>query len=253
MRRFVGLGLALSLVSCASAPEKKEPTYTREYVEDLEKRVAVLQQKLDENQTQIAVLNERLENKGPVKAPETAVVTPAPAASFRAKTILQDDVTDRYREGLILWNAKRYPDVISEMGSFAKDNSQSPLTPRALHLTASAHAELGEYRLALAQWDKLFMAYPNSSVVPEALNQYAAAADAAGDTGVADDARQKLRNKFPHSGIDPRSYKAVSANLVPENKIAPVEKPKLQTPNTPNLPQTPKIPAMNDFDEGEPE
>ncbi len=240
MRRFVGLGLALSLVSCASAPEKKEPIYTKEYVEDLEKKVAVFQQKLDENQTQIAVLNERLENKGPVKAPETAVITAAPAASFRAKTILQDDVTDRYREGLILWNAKRYPDVISEMSAFVHDHSQSPLTPRALHLTASAHAELGEYRLALKEWDKLFMTYPNSAVIPEALNHYAAAADAASDPVAASDARQKLQNKFPHAGLEPQSYKVV-------------EKTKVSPPETPNIPSTPRIPAINDFDEGEPE
>jgi TolA-binding protein len=248
MRRYVGVCLALSLVGCASTPEKKEPTYTREFVEQLEKRVTELQQKVDEDQTQIAVLNERLENKGPAKAPETAIITAPPAVSFEPQAILQDDITDRYREGLILWNAKRFPDVISEMTNFAKDNSQSPLAPRALHMVASAHAELGEYPLAIKAWDALFMSYPNSSVIAEALSQYAGVADANNEKSVSDEAMQKLRNKFPHARLTMHTYKSVAAsNPILDNVT------QVQAPVTPSAPKTPKIPAINDFDEGEPE
>lgn len=79
--------------------------------------------------------------------------------------MVQNEVTDRYREAKILFDSKRYADANMEFSEFLKAFPQHPYASMAQFYVGQCYFEQKEYTLAEEEWNKGLLNYPQSQAV----------------------------------------------------------------------------------------
>ncbi len=142
---------------------------------------------LDELKSKLASLEQKNADRA---LPPATVVQGGAALSFKSKapskisspSFINNETTDRFREALILFQAKKYSDAVVEFKSFVKSFGDNPLAPRAQYLAGQSYFKQNEYGLASEEWNRVLVGYPNSSAVAETLAGMAAVSKAVGNT-----------------------------------------------------------------------
>lgn len=201
---------------------------------------------LDELKSKLATIEQKNSDR---TLPPATVVQGGAAISFKSKapskisspSFINNETTDRFREALILFQAKKYSDAVVEFKSFVKSFGDNPLAPRAQYLAGQSYFKQNEYGLASEEWNRVLVGYPNSSAVAETLAGMAAVSKAVGNTEEAQYYEQKLNSRYPHARVKIPSYKMKEAP-------APVPSSAENGSNTvvaPTAPTAPTAPNSN--------
>lgn len=195
----------------APAVAQEDPQGTvkelRTVVNQLTTRLEVMEEKLEAARTSMdALLAHQRARPTPIVAhpargggqPVTA--TPAEAAHKDLEGgFVNDDAVQTFRKGMLLLNAGRYPDALTQFSGFLEKYPDHPLAGSAQYYMGNSYFRQKEYKLALREYQRVLTSYDRSSQVAQTLREMAESEDALKRTEDAARHRQLLMSLFPHS------------------------------------------------------
>lgn len=119
--------------------------------------------------------------------------------SDREGGFVKDAAMRAYRDGLILFEAEKYPEAILEFSGFLKEFPDHPLAGSAQFYVGDAYFRQKEFKLALDEFKRVLIAYENSPHVPDTLRRMIQAETVLKRDGEVGRHRHMLLSLFPHS------------------------------------------------------
>ncbi|MEN9723604.1 MAG: tol-pal system protein YbgF [Pseudomonadota bacterium] len=230
-------GIALALSACASAPKHQPEELVQELrdqvsgltarLEGMELRVTTLQEELRASKTALETVSRQTKEKPastdvlpPVTASIGKEVEPTQAPSDPQAHFASDSATVAYRNAMVLFDSKKYPESMLAFTAFLDQYADHPWAGSAQFYIGQSYFFQKEYRLALQEYQRVITSYDRSPHVADALKQMAICEDELKMQGAAAQHRQLLSSLFPSS------------------PAAAADRARLQsTPSTPSTPE----------------
>jgi tol-pal system protein YbgF len=212
--KFLAYPLLLVAAGCASSSELRPETEAalqsanesaklREQVEALQARIDSLESKLTSINDKVDATKINAEKLTAVPAQPTEAagtpVEPSTALNDPEAGLVNDSSVQAYRQAMILFKSKKYPEAVLAFSSFIERYADHPLAGSAQFYVGESYFRQKEYKLAIEEFQRVLTSYDRSSAVPETLRQIA---DAEEHVRQAEDAlkhRQLLLSLFPQS------------------------------------------------------
>ena len=190
-------------------------------MEVMDEKVATLTDKLAAAQNHLETMNSAQKTAGAKNA--TAVTRPlvdqagiVPGAADDEPAQKAEFVTtpsiEKYRNGLILFEAGKFPEAMLEFNNFIKTYPDHPFAGSAQFYMGEAYYRQGEFKLASEEYQHVLSNYDQSSHVPDSLKRLSQCEDKLKSAKSAARHRQLLLSLFPQS---PAAKEALEAKGLP--------------------------------------
>jgi TolA-binding protein len=198
--------MAIILVGCASASKNEAQSQQDAETKSL---IAAMNQRIESLEGKIAAFSDR--ERGNRTEPKTVAVKPHPAdqAGFAVEVkkapsdpkmgFIEDKAIKGYRNGIILFNAEKYPEAILSLSSFLEHFADHPLAGSAQFYIGEAYFRQKEYKLAAQEFERVLTSYDRSTHVSNTLRQLIAVEEIMKRPDAAAKHRQLLTSLFPQS------------------------------------------------------
>lgn len=210
--------------SCGcSTPTKKEdtpPSQDTVSQNELKNTITTLTSRLDTLELKLTSLNDKFEitqNRvnnlsGYQKSKLTPIIStptsqtgvpieeiPTLKTNAESEFSLRNPMIESYRQALVLYQTKKYPESILAFSAFLEKYPDHPLAGSAQFYVGDSYLKQKEFKLALQEFNHVLVSYDRSRHVPETLKQMALAEDALQQTDEAAKHRHLLTSLFPQS------------------------------------------------------
>jgi TolA-binding protein len=223
----------------AALKQVNEAASLREQVDALNARIDSLEGKLTSMSDKVDSAKIGVENLMTFQKPQDTSVPSQPTESIGVAVEPSTALTDpeagmvndasiqAYRQAMILFKSKKYPEAILAFSSFIERYADHPLAGSAQFYVGESYFRQKEYKLAVAEFDRVLTSYDRSSSVADTLKQIALAEE---HLRLSEDAlkhRQLLLSLFPQSpaaksvelaqsGLDPATPDAAQSHPMGE-------------------------------------
>lgn len=200
----------------AEGPSSKRDAGKR--VEDLQKTVVGLNERLDQLEAKITGFNDKLEaarvtveHLVQVQRAKPVMVSSHPADVYGIEPgskslkvdpdagFVNDEPVQAYRKAMMLFKARKYPEAVLAFSTFLEKNPDHPLAGSAQYYVGRSYVEQKEYKLALDEFSRILTSYDRSIHVAYTLRDMADAEDQLRRPEDAMKHRELLATLFPQS------------------------------------------------------
>ena len=157
--------------------------------------------------------------------PETPRAATDPEAGFQA-----DEAIQQYRNASILHDAGKYPEAVLAFSTFVEQHPDHALAGSAQYFVGESYYRQKEYKLALAELERVLTSYDRSPRVADTLRELADIEDRLKMNERAARHRQQLTSLFPQSP---------AAATAPVSATLPIEKSSASPTTSPVTPPAP--------------
>jgi TolA-binding protein len=174
-------------------------------LEGMELKMASLHDELKASKTSFETLSRRGQDSGVVEvsAPASSSigksVTTEKAESDPDAGFVTDSAVDAYRQAMIQFEARKYPEAMLAFTNFLEQYADHPWAGAAQYHVGQCYFLQKEYKLAMQEYQRVLTSYDRSSHVADALRQLAACEDELKMPAAAAKHRQLLSSLFPNS------------------------------------------------------
>jgi TolA-binding protein len=248
--------ILVGFISCASSGVKKseatfEPAADAKSSDETLNQLNRLNSKIETLENRLEALNDKLEvtRTQPAATPETKSqptamthkaagdeVKPSAAPSDPEAGFVNDPAVQAFRNGMILFEAQKYPDAVLAFTHFLEIYPDHPLAGSAQYFVGRSYFNQKEYTLAAREYKRVLTSYDRSPHVADTLNDIAESEEKQGMNESAAKNRLLLTSLFPNSPAaqgTPAKTKPKTVT-VPTEKINPEQmNPKLDEPPPP--------------------
>ena len=221
---------------------------------DLTNTLAALSTKMEALDTKLNSMNDkidstrtRLENLAPVERAKTAPVKtapttgavnlPPPGEDETEGGFVSDEAVRKYRQAMILFESKNYPDAVLAFSAFVEQLPDHPLAGSAQFYLGESYFKQNEYKLAARELGRVITTYDRSPHIADTLRDLAISEEKTGQTEEAARHRQLLTSLFPHSpaaasAANPSADTSDTESAAPAVVITPPTKAEAQGEST---------------------
>jgi len=168
-------------------------------LESMENKLSAMNQKLDQAKTALDNVTTQKPTSAAAKSHPSQRSGTAVEARLLDNGFVQDASVMAYRQSMILYQTKKYPEAILSFSAFVEKYPDHPLAGSAQYYLGSCYFKQKEYALATKELQKVVQTYDQSPHVSSALRDLASAQDKLNKPDDAARSRQLLTSLFPSS------------------------------------------------------
>jgi tol-pal system protein YbgF len=211
MKRWAALVLALFVAACASSKRSDDEPSTVPPPQPLAQSSPSVEARLDELQTSMAelldrldVLNARiakLESGG--QAPATVPQQPAPKSDGQPKAELlrAADIAETYRQAVILYGQAKHSEARVTFQRVFDADPNGSLADNALFWVGETYYAAGDYSSAMRYYERVTREYPEQNKAPDAMFKMGMTYEKSGDLAMARRTFEECIRKYPYSTL----------------------------------------------------
>ncbi len=210
-------------------------------LEGMELKMASLHDELKASKTSLDTISRRGQDSGVVEvsAPASSSIgkslTTEKAASDPDAGFVTDTAVDAYRQAVLLFESRKYPEAMLAFTSFLEQYADHPWAGAAQYHVGQCYFLQKECKLAMQEYQRVLTSYDRSSHVADSLKQLAVCEDELKMPAAAAKHRQLLASLFPNSPAARELLASATATQAPapESMIAPAAAESSVPPTAP--------------------